>query len=279
MPDQKVVKKGGPLGLPMPVVIVGGLLVMYLLYRWYENNQAANAANAANAATTATTPASDAGSAVTNLGGTVSGTGAFSSFTDWFNAIQNWGNSLGYDPAQVQNALQAYQGGQCLTLAQYNIIDQAIGQFGSPPDAPTTGIVQCAQTTTTSPTNVTTNPVPVLTESSGTPVPDPSVLQGILDQEVGALSTRLNINSGSTNIAAAAASLEQSQSWTTPQFAQQQVNVGLLSQQVRRLPTQAQILQQSYSLAGGQQNFASLPTLQQNQSQEIANVQLINQMN
>lgn len=142
--------------------VVGAVvgIVGYLYYRNYKNNQ--NAA-AITGATGSSLDTSGAGNATTSLLPTGSSS-TISTLSDWMNSVQSWAvSTLGSDPATVQNALQNYSNGNCLTQTEYNIIDQALGALGSPPDAPYQGVILCPNT------SGTTTPPPQPSTTSQTP--------------------------------------------------------------------------------------------------------------
>ena len=135
---------------------VAGAVVAVLGYLWWKHRQASAASNAV---TNAGIPLNEPSGA---MGNTTSfaqlpTSNPISTFTDWANSVQTWASkTLGKDAADVQNALQAYSNGECLTSSQYSVIDQALAQFGAPPNAPFNGVVMCPQvggTPTTSPTS------------------------------------------------------------------------------------------------------------------------------
>lgn len=142
MPPEKDKKKKG--GMSRSTLMIAGVLAGVAVYIWYRNKQAAAAAAASNVATL---PSSmPAGAVSTTTGPVSSAVATFLSLSDWMNAVQTWGNSLGYDAATTQNALQTYRSGHCLPANQFAIINQALTRFGAPPNAPYQGVVQCTAT-------------------------------------------------------------------------------------------------------------------------------------
>ena len=168
--DDKGKKPGGKSRM---VWILGGVGVGAVVYLWYKHVQANNAASALNATTAGSTLAG-AQSSTTALGSALPT--SFTDFQSWLQAVQTWGNSTGADPATTQNALQAYSAGTCLSPAEFAIVDKALGMFGSPPEAPFQGLVQCAPSTTTPP------PPPAATGNSG-PITQFPYLNGTQLQE------------------------------------------------------------------------------------------------
>jgi hypothetical protein len=135
--DQKV---GGISRKWWYVIGAGAGIVGYFIYRHYKNQQAASTAIGAMP--------SGAGTASTDLSGSNTTTGSsagISTLNDWMSAAQLWLDAtLKADPALVQEALQRYANGECLTAAEYALIDKALGQLGMPPDAPYQGLIKCA---------------------------------------------------------------------------------------------------------------------------------------
>lgn len=126
-------------------------LGLYLWYRNYQNNQTLAATQNALA-----NEPSGASNSTTNVGASPI-TSTISTLSDWMTQAQQWLDGQGYDAATVQNALQAYSQGTCLTSQEFQYLDKALGQFGMPPDAPFQGLVQCPQT---SPPSTTPNKPP-----------------------------------------------------------------------------------------------------------------------
>lgn len=125
-------------------LVIAGAIVGLLAYLWWKRKQAASAQSGGAIGTLPPAMPGGAESSTTQIGG--SGTPSFNSITDWMSHVQTWGNSLGFDAATTQSALQAYSTGECLSGTQYKIIDQALGLFGMPPQAPYQGVVQCNPT-------------------------------------------------------------------------------------------------------------------------------------
>lgn len=134
--------KKGKKKLNRNTYLAAGVVVGVLAYLWWRKRQQAAAAVDPSLAN-ATVP-----------GGGVSGAGNASTsvlptaetLQQWMANVQSWAGSLGMDAAAVQNALQSYALGRCLSPAGFAIIDAAIGFFGMPPDAPTQGVVMCSPT-------------------------------------------------------------------------------------------------------------------------------------
>lgn len=130
--------------------VIGGLVgvvVFYIVYERYKNSAATTAAENAAAAALAATPVTSSEPSTSAVGTTTTGSvgSLISTLADWSSSVQTWATTtLGSDPATVQNALQAYQNNECLTQSEYNIIDQALGAFGAPPNAPFTGLTLCS---------------------------------------------------------------------------------------------------------------------------------------
>lgn len=152
MAEKPTGKKLG--GLSRNTWLIAGLAMGALAYLYWKRKQA----SASNSGLISTLPSSmpgGAGNASTTL---PSGTDlSFQSLQDWMSHVQGWANSLGFDAANVQNALQAYSLGTCLSQSQYNIINKALATFGQPPQAPFQGIVLCSPTADTPP--VVTPPI------------------------------------------------------------------------------------------------------------------------
>jgi hypothetical protein len=142
-----------------------------------------------------------------------------------------------------------------------------------PPAAPTT---TPAPTPTPAPTTTGT-PAPAKTPTAA--VASPSQLESILDQLVGTLSktTGKNMTPAQSTVINNYIKTHKL-TGTNAAFYGQTQNVGYISQGMH-VPTPAQITSLATSLAGGSKQYASLPSLQKNQYGEIANVELLQQMN
>lgn len=140
MPDEQI---GGIDRKWWYVIGAGAGLAGYFIYRWWKNRSSGAIVSMPSGAQTAT----DTGSGVTTSTST-----PISSLVDWIAQAQTWlVKSLNADPAVVQNALQHYASGHCLTTVEYNLIDKALGQLGMPPNAPYQGLIKCATAPTPKP--------------------------------------------------------------------------------------------------------------------------------
>lgn len=128
-----------------------GVTTGVLVYVWYKRRQAASAAGSSVATIPTSMPAgaSDTSTTVGTGANTTTGTPQFNSLQDWMSHVQTWANSVGFDAAAVQTALQNYSLGNCVDSTGYKVIDQAIGLFGQPPSAPYQGVVLCQPAPTT----------------------------------------------------------------------------------------------------------------------------------
>lgn len=166
-------KKGVSRNTWLALGVVAGVVV----YIWYKRRQSSSAA----ANTIATLPAGMPGGAMSSVTG--AGRTTFNSLQDWMAHIQTWANSLGFDAAVTQNALQAYQGGHCLSGSQFAIIDQALTVFGAPPGAPYQGVVQCTPTPTPPPP--TTVPNQYVAGQLVNPQSGETIVQSLFDPVLG----------------------------------------------------------------------------------------------
>lgn len=149
MPEPQTKKKG------QGRLVLVGAAVGLLAYLWYKRRKAATATPATDTTGLSGNMPGGAGNQTTAA---TSGPPTFNSLPAWMAAVQTWANALGFDPATIQNALQHYMIGQCLSAEEYKIINLALGVFGQPPEAPSTGIVQC-------------QPSPGAPSTPGTPAP------------------------------------------------------------------------------------------------------------
>jgi hypothetical protein len=261
------------------VIGAAGGIGIYFLYKWYENKSAAD-----NAATTLAEEPSGAESNTTSEAPAGTAT-PLSTYQDWEATVQAWADSLGMDPATVSNALTAYGNNVCLPSNEYTIIDQALGEFGLPPDAPYSGVVQCPQTTPAATTPKTSTPAPVAPAKSVLTKPPANLattLQSRLAALVGQLSNLTGKSSSPTQVAALKASPVPS--WLAPfgnigaQFYEETINVGNISAQLPGgggvTAPQADSLAKSLAAEDGY-NWTSLNALEQNQYAELANTQLL----
>ena len=170
---------------PLPVwgwaaVIIGA----YLLYRFLHKSSSTattattdgtiNGSNNANGLVgTEGASVNGAGQIVDTATGTVLGTvsgGDNSTVTtpgDWVTAAMQSVESLGFDPAAVEQAFQAYTSGQPLTTGQYGIIESAFNTTGAAP-APL-GLPQMV--VPSAPVAVAPTPAPVAALPSSPPNP------------------------------------------------------------------------------------------------------------
>jgi len=159
------------------VIGAGAGIAAYFIYRYYKNRQSG----------VVTTMPSGAGTATTDLSGTNGTTGSvasvISTLSDWMSQAQTWlVKSLNADPALVQGALQHYANGHCLTAAEYNLIDKALGQLGMPPSAPYQGLIKCATPPAPKPPPAKTPILPANELSKFTRVTNSTVLNNLLGQ-------------------------------------------------------------------------------------------------
>jgi hypothetical protein len=141
VPDEGSSEKVGGINKNWWYVIGAGIGLLGYLY--YRSRQSASAATTADNATGSSTGSGGATDYTTSLASPTA-TSTISTLADWLNSAQSWAvSTLGSDPATVQNALQAYSNGNCLTTQEFQIIDQALGALGAPPDAPYQGVVLC----------------------------------------------------------------------------------------------------------------------------------------
>ena len=148
-----------------------------------------------------------------------------------------------------------------------------------------------------SPVNITNQPsnpiaptAPVVTKvATKTPAPSktpaavgtPSAtsLENILNQLVGTLSDTSGVNATPAQVKGfQSAAASKKLTGINAQYFEQTQNIGAVSAQMK-WPTMAQINSLATSLAGGVKTYQSLPTMQKNQYTEIANVELLQQMN
>lgn len=282
MPETNGKKVGGIPSKYWYVIGAVAAIVLYEVYKHYKNDSATTALQDAEDATGSSTDGTSTGEEpVTDASTTTTTTSTpISTLSQWITAGTAWAvSTLGSDPGNALDAFTNYQNGSCLTAAEYQIVDQAIGALGVPPDAPYGGLVQCPDT---GDTGTTTSPTPTpTTNTPATPsdVPSSSSLNALLDQAVGALSTELGRNSSPTQISSwTAAAAAQGLTGDAADFFTQTQNVGQISSGLST-PTQTQIQALAASLAGGSTAYGTLPTLQQQQYNELANVQLLQSLN
>lgn len=139
MADNPITKKP----INRNVYVGAGVVVGGLLYLWYRRRAAAASGGAQPGLIGATLPGTMPEGAMSNTTSVTPIGGSPVSLQEWFAKVQLWGNSLGYDPATIQNALQSYGLGNCLTETEYNILNTALGTFGMPPEAPYQGLAKC----------------------------------------------------------------------------------------------------------------------------------------
>lgn len=143
MPDNPISKKP----IKKQYLVGAGIVTGVVVLLWYRRRAAAQQSinPIGSSANLPGTMPGGAGSSTTDLGNT--GTGGIGSaptnLQDWMAKVQLWANSLGFDAATTQNALQAYSIGSCIPGNGYNILNQALAVFGMPPQAPYQGLVQC----------------------------------------------------------------------------------------------------------------------------------------
>jgi hypothetical protein len=149
-------KKVGPLPVwGWAVVVFGGIIVFYVIKKRQANAAAQNATASgtiagANGALSGFGSegfsTNSAGQVIDNATGTVlgytQGTGTSTTTTGagWIAAAQQALFNLGYNNAQVDQALQQYSSGQALGTTNYGIIESAIALVGQPPS--TLGVPQ-----------------------------------------------------------------------------------------------------------------------------------------
>ncbi len=161
MPDEpthsgvkETLKKKGPLGIPSIAWVGIGLIVGYLVYRWYENYSATQAANANTTGTSgSTTPEGDGTTGTGDTTGTTPGTGTttgtgttpqqvLSGLAGWLSAAQQWASSNGYTASDIASGFGSWAGGACVSAVQYTMIDNAIAALGAPSGGPNS-LQQC----------------------------------------------------------------------------------------------------------------------------------------
>lgn len=254
---------------------------LYFLYKYYTNQQAANSAN-----TTLASEPSGAQSNSTDLAPAATAS-TINTYQDWEQQVQAWADSLGMDPATVANALNSYGNNTCLPSNEFSIIDKALGQFGLPPDAPFSGVVQCPTSTPahtgggSTTTTKKTTPTPAKSTSKV-----PANLANTLQSRLASLVGQLSSSTGKVSSPGQVAALKSSAvpAWLKPfgsigqQFWEETINVGNISKQ---LPggggvnaAQATTLGQELAKADGY-NWGSLNALQQQQYIELGNAHLL----
>lgn len=132
---------------PLPVYAWAGIIIVIALaYRWYSNRQAANTAAASTSSGAANTSGDASGvGGVTGAGSGFSGSSTGGSGTvvtgpqgattnsQWASLVLQAFVAAGADPTTVSNALTDYLNGNSLTAAEQAIVNQALTQFGPPP--------------------------------------------------------------------------------------------------------------------------------------------------
>jgi hypothetical protein len=257
--------------------VAGGVavIVVYLYYRNYENNAAATTAADELAAEPSGATAGDTGSDTPTTPAPIS----ITSFEQWEQQAEQWAVGNGQDAIATQNAIQAYSDGDCLTSAEYKIIDNLLAQFGLPPDAPTTTITICNNTPTTPPAKTTTTPT-----KPTTPAPSASGIEATLQDRINASAGQLSAQTGKVSSPTQVSTINASKlpAWLAPfgaiatQFWHNALNIGNISSQLSGKVNPAQItpLAQNLAEADGH-SWASLNALEQNQYSELANLQLL----
>lgn len=134
-------------GLPAPIVIGGGVVLVYVAYRVYSN-RTASATAAATAASTDTGTGSGGGTSTDtassplgasmypglNLGGSiVTPTSGIQTLQDWQAAAENYLIGEGQSPNTVVNAINAYVNQKPTTAQDQNLITAALSYLGVPP--------------------------------------------------------------------------------------------------------------------------------------------------
>lgn len=145
--------------VPKKTVAVGAVIIAGVVgYAWWKHSQAAAVIPDTSTSTaTDTQPADTTGSGpyVNPAPGSNTTTGSSpQTNVDWENAALTALEGLGFDPQTISAALSAYLDNQVLTADQANLVRQAWGLVGRPPETPSKPILTGGTTTTPTPTPV-----------------------------------------------------------------------------------------------------------------------------
>lgn len=125
----------------------------------------------------------------------------------------------------------------------------------------------------------TTSPTPQPVPNPPQPGATATVSESVLDASVGQFTGWLGHGANLATILAKAPTVAAAQPWATPAFAEQEVNIGLLTQGLKNRPTTAQIQALGTRIAGGAPAYSKLSPLAQQQADELANISLFEQLN
>ena len=254
-------------------LIAGGTLAAVLIVKRLRSSSSSTGASTALTG----------GTSIPAPSGTSPVSAPLNTLGQWIDAGLSSGTTATYNAGALSNDITSWLNGGCVTTGGYNVISSLLESNGLPPgyaSAPTLSVCPDATTTTgTAGTSGTPTAGANATAAAANSVIDPGQLESILDQEVGALSARLGINATSQQLLAAQQQGEaQGLSGIPLSFFEQTQNVGAVSSHLNT-PTSAQIQQQAQALAGGAAAYQALPSLQAQQYAELANVQLLQQLN
>lgn len=114
------------------LLIVGGAVATYLLYRLYESRKGGAAASGSASYVPAVMPGSGASTSTGSGSGSGAPAGSFATLADWEQAVlSSISGKLG--AAQGLNAIGSWLNGNCVSAAAYSALGLAVEQHGLPP--------------------------------------------------------------------------------------------------------------------------------------------------
>jgi hypothetical protein len=275
MPDTPAKGKGKGVGKKLGGLPVWGWAAVgvggFLVYRWWSNRQAANAA----LGTTSGPPATS-----TSGGGTTGSSGSVAAappgtLAQWIATALDTGTlTKGYSQLQAYNDLANFASGGCVSSTGAGFVAQTIASIGAVPGVYPSPITICPS----SPGHGAPAPSATPTARPPTTPATSSALQAQLAALVGQLSSQTGRNAPQALVAqwwqqAKAKGLTGTQA----EFYAETQNVGYISRTLHT-PTSAQAFARARQIVGAS-NWTRLSPLQQNQYAEIANVELLRQLN
>jgi hypothetical protein len=262
---------GSKKGTPKKVWIGAGAASVAVFLFWrYRTAQQAAAATGLAGGTTIPAPSMTGPSpapAPSNLAG-------------WVQQALSTSTTAGYQSPALLNDINSWLNGQCVSGSGYNVIGQLVETLGVPPGYQVPpSLAVCppvpappAPTTAPEPSTPTTTPA---TPAGGITAP----MWNALDQAVGALSGLVGRGSSPAQLSAAeAAANAQHLDYTTGRLFEQEANVGVVSSGLKT-PSVSSIVTYAAQLAGGTGAYSKLSTDQQRYYNDLANAQLLRQMN
>lgn len=138
-------RRVGPFSVGGWFGILGGLVVVYLGYRWYENRESSESTEAEEAALASAIPAGQS-----NASTATSTSSAPSTLSAWIADAMSIAVGNGQSSTSAYNDIMSWLSGSTVSSAGYSNIGDAIEELGLPPGYSTAPVLSITSTSTDS---------------------------------------------------------------------------------------------------------------------------------